>query len=277
MHTSTKQTMFLFILLVSIFLFCLLLASSFNWYSKRPAKTSKHFDKKVLDANSAHIKNKKSVSDHQKYPVPSKKLDKYFHDQLNLLEAWSKYCIEQNIIYSVVGGAVIGYYCHRTLLPWDDDIDVAVPEIHEYRLKDLWENGMYVNFFAGEWEIKQISLNGEQPTTFYLGKYNNTEGWYKLLSETYVTSKWYKLNSLSLTTKDVGGLDINVAKIAADGKWVEKPFPQNRVCDMTDLINVKLHGLNVRMPSKKNAYEFLDVRYGTQWRKDIIVSDEPEE
>jgi hypothetical protein len=224
---------------------------------------------RVLALNTEHIQNRNFVSDHQKFPIPSKILNAYMTDQLYIVQEFVKYCNRENITYSIVGGAVIGYYCHHTLLPWDDDIDIAIVAKDEHIVENLWKNGTDIQMMIENWQMKQIVLNCKRP--FYMGK-SITGGWYKLLTDKYVRSTWFKPYVFRIITKDVGGVDVNVALQRPDGRWVEKPFPQNNICDMNDLTLVNLHGVLTNMPKKQNAYQFLDTRYGDQWRQDITRS-----
>ncbi len=46
---------------------------------------------------------------------------------INLLKEFIKICNENNLVYYVTGGALIGVLRHGGFIPWDDDIDVGMP------------------------------------------------------------------------------------------------------------------------------------------------------
>lgn len=46
---------------------------------------------------------------------------------LEMLEWFHNYCHEHHITYYIVGGSMLGAMRHGGFIPWDDDIDVAVP------------------------------------------------------------------------------------------------------------------------------------------------------
>lgn len=47
--------------------------------------------------------------------------------QFDILINFNKFCIKHNLQYYVIGGALLGAARYGTLIPWDDDIDVAMP------------------------------------------------------------------------------------------------------------------------------------------------------
>ncbi len=53
---------------------------------------------------------------------------------LNMLKWFHKYCSSHSIRYYAVGGTMIGAMRHRGFIPWDDDIDIAIPRKDYNRL-----------------------------------------------------------------------------------------------------------------------------------------------
>ena len=56
---------------------------------------------------------------------------------LNILKWTDAFCREHNIRYYLVGGSMLGAVRHHGFIPWDDDIDIAVPRRDYERLYSM--------------------------------------------------------------------------------------------------------------------------------------------
>lgn len=53
--------------------------------------------------------------------------DKFRQNLLDVLKVYDAFCKEHNLRYYLIGGGLIGALRHGGFIPWDDDIDVAMP------------------------------------------------------------------------------------------------------------------------------------------------------
>lgn len=53
---------------------------------------------------------------------------------LGMLKWFHDYCVKEKISYYAVGGTMIGAMRHQGFIPWDDDIDIAIPRKDYNRL-----------------------------------------------------------------------------------------------------------------------------------------------
>lgn len=77
--------------------------------------------------------------------------------QLELLKSVISICEEHGLKYYVIGGTLLGSIRHRGFIPWDDDIDIALPRQDHDRLQEICranppEHCRYVNF-EDEWRL----------------------------------------------------------------------------------------------------------------------------
>ncbi len=79
---------------------------------------------------------------------------------IKLLAAFTKFCDLNGIENFLIGGAIIGKLRHNGLIPWDDDIDIAIPDPHWHKLVDILRNTElgddYCIYFGTRWNMLKI-------------------------------------------------------------------------------------------------------------------------
>ena len=59
--------------------------------------------------------------------------------ELEILKRLDSICREQGLKYFLYAGTMIGAVRHKAFIPWDDDIDVAMPRRDYDRLMAWWD------------------------------------------------------------------------------------------------------------------------------------------
>lgn len=93
-----------------------------------------------------------------------------FEKLLELLCEFDRVCSENNITYYAVGGTLLGAIRHKGFIPWDDDIDVAVPRKDYENLKKVAYNGAFRDPFF----FQNPSTDIGYPKTFSRLRNSNT-------------------------------------------------------------------------------------------------------
>jgi hypothetical protein len=207
---------------------------------------------------------KNTLSDHQKYPVSSEKLNQLHVIMIETLSDFHSWTLEQNIIYTLIAGSLIGYYWDQSIIPWDDDMDLLVRPKDWAKFKRLWNSGKNTRKFKHDWEITNIELNGKAYEMF---KYKFRDGWFKIRG---ITPLW---------ENDMGGIDIGFCtgsdrnnaweSIMGDGNDKSCPGPLDS--DSEKLFpETFLKGGNkktkTRIIDRKIGEQYLDKAYTKKWR-----------
>lgn len=69
---------------------------------------------------------------------------------LDILQDVHKFCVENNIKYTLQGGTLIGAIRHKGFIPWDDDIDIAMPRPDYDRFIRTYHSSLGYKVFSRE-------------------------------------------------------------------------------------------------------------------------------
>lgn len=80
---------------------------------------------------------------------------------LSMVKQFHEICVENNLVYYIVGGTLLGAVRHHGFIPWDDDIDVAMPR-EDYNLLKSISNQIFPEYL----EIKFYENTPNSPIHF---------------------------------------------------------------------------------------------------------------
>lgn len=122
--------------------------------------------------------------------------------ELEILIEFDNFCEKHELIYSLMGGTMLGAIRHNGFIPWDDDIDVSMPRPDYEKFIELTKNGLRK-------DLEVFSINTHENYIHYFAKIVDTR---TILYEKNVRDK-YKIG-LNIDVFPVDGYpeDEKVAK-----------------------------------------------------------------
>ncbi len=115
---------------------------------------SKNYDEMLLqlrelgDFNYRTLRFRNEIAMLEEFAITSAKEREYLkksHEILTvLMKEFDRVCQENKLHYYVICGSLIGVIRHKDMIPWDDDIDIAMPRTDYQKLKKIakkeWKN-----------------------------------------------------------------------------------------------------------------------------------------
>lgn len=183
--------------------------------------------------------------------------------ELEILNEIHRICTENNLTYFLVGGTLLGAVRHKGFIPWDDDLDVAMPRNDYNRFLKICETEL-----NGKYYLHSISTDEEYWLPFSKIRKKNTlfdeanishldvpKGIYV---DVFPLDDEFKENSLEkkLRTKLLKSLNsiiVNKKRFYANKKKTFKTVIRNIVTFLFSPFSIKkIQSFQIRLMSKNN-------------------------
>ena len=92
-------------------------------------------------------------------------LEETQHESLKVLAEIDRICVQNGFKYWITFGTLIGAVRHKGFIPWDDDIDIAMPRLDYDKLK----NYLLHDYDSKDYELHTFLTNEQYP--FYISRF----------------------------------------------------------------------------------------------------------
>lgn len=87
---------------------------------------------------------------------------------LDIVKAVIHICDEHNLIYYMIGGTLLGSIRHKGFIPWDDDVDLAMPREDYEKFLSIAQEELYAN-------LKIVNYRTDSLYQYYITRILNTD------------------------------------------------------------------------------------------------------
>lgn len=186
-------------------------------------------------------------------------LDKLHYSELKIMDEIHRICIKNNLKYYLIGGSLLGAIRHNGFIPWDDDLDIAMPRKDydkfiklcsdqlndKFYLDSLENNDKYCFGFAKvrmkntiyeeKYQINQSVPKGIWVDVFPLDdakdEYNWFQRWQAIVNTYCLKSLSYQTNTTNMSLKSYQKKLIKLISLLPRKKIIEMQKRNTRKCN----------------------------------------------
>ena len=192
---------------------------------------------------------------------------------MNNLRLWHVFTEQENIIYTLIASNLISYYCSKSMLPWEDDIDLTVRLKDWKRLKEIYNDLPVAEDLKSQYpELCDLYIPKHVPGSdgLYLAFHVNDPGKLKV-----VNHGRFEFYDDYKTPGKMRGIDISCAVPYYEFGYIESfwayrqffpvcPGPGDHMTSQ-ECPEVTFSGVTTRAILPDFGYPYLTNRYGTKW------------
>ena len=201
------------------------------------------------------------------------KLERFNTCMMNNLQMWHEFTEQQDIIYTLIASNLISYYCSKSMLPWEDDIDLTIRLKDWKRLRQMYDgSSLATDIIQSYPELCDTYIPKTVPGVdgLYLAFHKKDPGKLKVVNH----ERFEFYNDFKSPGK-MRGIDICCALPYHEFGYIESfwayrqffpvcPGPGNHMTSQ-ECPEVNFSGTTARVILPEYAFPYLINRYGTKW------------
>ena len=192
---------------------------------------------------------------HQEFELFSDNHINYMTKLFNLFEVFHNWLEDNNVLYTLYAGNLLGYHRQNNHILWDDDFDVLLINNKSIEfINNIWNNSTEIAkpIWDHNWMYKTIIINEKK---YVLLKMNFIKNWFKLQN----------YDVIDKNNKDLGGIDISYLINEKDAWNRDLSNISTSLLNTNNYSNVKYGPIIAKVLNKELSSKYLIYIYGFKY------------